>query len=187
MKFRFLIYGQRYFNSPSRAPIMDFIGTKLFLFLLIIAIFGSFGVYASLEPPLADTPEIANSETTLAVSLSRKSGDFKPVDNMHHFMEYVYEPTYNQLKKNVSTEPTAKEIWSKIKSGAMILAESSTLLAQRAPDKGDKDLWISSSLLVHQHGSKLFTASRQKDYEAVKKSFAAMSEGCKKCHQAFRK
>ena len=78
----------------------------------------------------------ANAPSSDALSLESKLTDddkLKPVDNMHHFMEYIYEPVFNNLKKSVAKEPADKAGWTAIKSGALILAETSILLAKRTP------------------------------------------------------
>ena len=130
---------------------------------------------------------IIYSPTSSAQQVEKKqSDDFQPVDNMHHFMEYIYEPIYKELKPFTEKEPADKKAWSTMKKDAMILSEASTLLAQRVPTKGDADEWKKWSLQVHKYGAELYQAARKKDFENAKKHFAAMSEGCAKCHESFR-
>ena len=47
----------------------------------------------------------------LAASPIRLSdNDIQPVDDeMHHFMEYVFEPNYKRLKASMAAEPTGKQ------------------------------------------------------------------------------
>lgn len=115
------------------------------------------------------------------------SGELKPVDNMHHFMEYIYEPTFDDLKSALEKAPTDKAGWSQIKSGSLILAESSILLADRAPSKAAEADWKNFSGIVYRGGSSLYRAARKKNYENVKQQFAIMSQGCSQCHKKFRK
>ncbi len=113
--------------------------------------------------------------------------EFEPVDNMHHFMEYVYEPVYKELAEVLKTEPADKKAWAKVKSGAMILAESSSLLAKRPSEKADAKKWSEFSAIVNSNGAKLFHAARAKDYDKAQTLFKEMSTGCAKCHESYKK
>ena len=123
----------------------------------------------------------------VASSIIATEDDFKPVDNMHHFMEYVYGPVYKDLTAALKTEPADKEGWARVKSGAMILAESSSLLSKRSKEKADASKWSEFSAIVHSNGSKLFHAARAKDFAKSQKLFKEMSTGCAKCHESFQK
>lgn len=132
----------------------------------------------------------ANVPRSDALSLESKLTDddkLKPVDNMHHFMEYIYEPVFNNLKTSVAKEPADKAGWTAIKSGALILAETSILLAKRTPPENKSSTWKESSELVYQGGSSLYQAARKKDFGGVQKHFGEMINGCKKCHEQYRK
>ena len=128
---------------------------------------------------------LANDSTK--ADKSNTSDDLKPVDNMHHFMEYIYEPTFDHLNSAVAAEPSDKATWSRIKSASLILAESSILLANRAPSKDAQASWKNFSGVVYRGGAGLYRAARKKDYEGVKKQFAIMKSGCSQCHKQYRK
>ncbi|MEE2642479.1 MAG: cytochrome c [Planctomycetota bacterium] len=155
--------------------------------LLFVLFTGCGFVLATMLEPesVAGARTGASDAYTLESSLSG-ADDLKPVDNMHHFMEYIYEPVFNDLKELVKEAPADKKGWTALKSKSLILAESSILLADRPDEKGDADSWKEASVLVHRGGSALYQAARKKDFEGVKKGFAAMINGCKKCHEEFR-
>lgn len=158
--------------------------------IVLVALFSFSGMLtASMlnpEPAAGANPALFD-----ALALEQKlatSDELQPVDNMHHFMEYIYEPVFDHLKTGLENEPGDKAGWNQIKSSAMILAESSILLADRVPeDAGDKaDAWKMSSKLVYQGGSGVYQAARKKDFASAKKHFADMINGCKQCHEKFR-
>ncbi|MDP7206056.1 MAG: hypothetical protein QGH11_10820, partial [Pirellulaceae bacterium] len=85
--------------------------------------------------------------------------DIQPVDDdMHHFMEYVFEPSYKRLKVAMASEPADKQTWKGIKGDALTLAECANLLAMRTP-KEDGYGWKPFSLRVRGYGSQLYQAA----------------------------
>ena len=116
-----------------------------------------------------------------------KSEDVKPVDNMHHFMEYIYGPVFNRLKGSMEKAPADKAGWTQLKSDSLILAEVSILLAERAPENKDAKGWKNSAKTTYTAASATYQAARKKDFDGVKKNFAEMINGCKACHEEYRK
>lgn len=111
---------------------------------------------------------------------------FQPVDNMHHFMEYISEPSYKGLKAALATQPKGRKGWSPIKSGALILAETSALVAERVPEGADAEKtkqWKQISLEVYNAGKALYGSVG--DYEQAKKHYSVMIDNCNRCHQTF--
>ena len=107
-----------------------------------------------------------------------------PVDNMHHFMEYVFEPGYQRLRARLSTAPTDKAAWKAVKGDALTLAEAANLLIRRAP-KEDRALWVERATLVRQQGARLFHAARKSDFPTSQLAYRAMISNCNQCHQKF--
>ena len=105
--------------------------------LLFLAAFGGVSIATSIPARTveAESNSPAASEESSAAFVFQD--EFEPVDNMHHFMEYVYEPVYKELKESLKLEPADKKAWAKVKSGSMILAEASSLLAKRPSEKAD--------------------------------------------------
>lgn len=156
--------------------------------LLLVVVFGMVGtVIAALLDPEPAQGASSKSESSNETTVATMDDDLKPVDNMHHFMEYIYEPVHDRLKEAVKKEPADKKGWSALKSDSLILAESSILLADRAPAKEDPATWVKSSKTTYAGASALYQAARKKDFEGVKKGYAAMLDGCKQCHEAYRK
>ena len=112
---------------------------------------------------------------------------FEPIDNMHHFMEYISQPSYRSLKKSFAGEaPADRRGWKSIKSHALILAETSALVADRVPEGSTDEQaaqWRQISLDVYHSGKKLYKSAG--DFEAAKKNYGVMIESCNKCHQVF--
>ena len=110
--------------------------------------------------------------------------DIQPVDDdMHHFMEYVFEPNYKRLKAAMATEPSDKQAWKGIKGDALTLAECANLLAMRVPENGYG--WKPFSLQVRGYGSQLYQAARKSDYPAARKAYTSMLQQCNACHKKF--
>lgn len=157
---------------------------------LLMVLFGTSGVLASslLNPnPVSGANETAGDALSLEARITGKDDGFKPVDNIHHFMEYIYEPVIHELKEAVAKEPADKAGWNSIKSNSLILAETSILLAERKKAEDDSPVWHQSSKLVYDGGSAMYQAARKKDFDVVKKGFGQLVNGCKQCHEKYRK
>ncbi|MEX0867493.1 MAG: hypothetical protein WD030_09045 [Pirellulales bacterium] len=116
-----------------------------------------------------------------------KSSSIEPEaveDDMHEFMEYVFQPTYNRLKQSMSAEPTDNAAWKGIKSDALILAEGGNLLLFRSPDE-EAAAWAEHSTAVRELGGKLYQAAKKKDYTAASEEYKTMLMKCNACHNAF--
>lgn len=105
-------------------------------------------------------------------------------DDMHEFMEYVFQPTYKRLKAAMATEPSENGAWKEIKSTSLILAEGGNLLLERAPEK-DTAAWDEYSIAVRTLGGDLYHAAKKKDYAAASTAYKAMLQKCNACHDKF--
>ena len=111
---------------------------------------------------------------------------FEAVDSMHHFMEYICEPSYKALRKELSEEPKDRRAWRGLKSHMLILAETSSLVSQRVPEKWDKEKtkkWKEIAFGVYESSKELYEAVG--DYEKAKPAYEAMIQNCNKCHTVF--
>ena len=109
----------------------------------------------------------------------------QPVDDdMHHFMEYVFEPNYKRLKDGMANAPEDKKAWKAIKGDVLTLAECANLLLMRVPDD-DADTWRKLSVAVRMHGGELYQAARQSDYATARKAYVSMLNNCNSCHKQF--
>lgn len=112
--------------------------------------------------------------------------DFEPIDNMHHFMEYICEPSYKGLKQVLATEPADRKAWKAFKNHALVLAESSALVAARGPeDEAKNKQWKAISLEVYQSGKSLYKSVG--NYAEAKKHYGTMLDSCNRCHTVFAK
>lgn len=121
-------------------------------------------------------------------SNSRSNEDFLPVDNMHHFMEYISQPNYLALKETLAQAPEDGRTWKKVKSGALILTETSSLVADRVPaDLSDekKKEWIQICKEVYASGSELYKAAGSRKFDDAKQHYSRMIDNCNRCHTVF--
>ena len=111
--------------------------------------------------------------------------DPRPVDDdMHHFMEYVFAPSYERLKSEMADTPQDKKAWKAIKGESLTLAECANLLLLRAPDD-NTDEWRNLSIAVRAQGAELYQAARQADYPAAQQAYVRMLKKCNACHNQF--
>ena len=109
----------------------------------------------------------------------------EPVDrDMHHFMEYVFQPNYKRLKADMTSAPQNADTWKAIKGDSLTLAEGANLLLMRTPDEGSGP-WRRFSAQVRAHGSELYQAARRSDYPASRKAYLLMLQSCNACHERF--
>jgi hypothetical protein len=121
------------------------------------------------------------------VAEDKPSNAAKPVpvdDDMHHFMEYVFEPNYKRLKVGLATEPKDKSAWKAVKGDALTLAEGANLLLSRAP-KEKADVWRKLSVDVRTYGGDVYQAARKSDFATARKCYVAMLRCCNSCHKQF--
>ncbi|QDU36044.1 hypothetical protein Mal4_03270 [Maioricimonas rarisocia] len=107
-------------------------------------------------------------------------------DDMHEFMEYVFQPTFKRLKPAMASEPENNAGWKTIKSDALILAEGGNLLLSRAPeDKDEADAWAKLSVAVRKSGGELYAAAKKREYKGARGAYETMIRHCNACHDEF--
>jgi hypothetical protein len=146
---------------------------------LVLAVIAMFGSVVSLT--LCRTPAIGRDSQLPNQTKPR------PVEkDMHEFMEYVFEPTYQRLKQSMASEPADNPRWKRIKSDALILAEGGNLLLLRTPPE-DSKTWDENSAAVRDLGGKLYASAKKKDYPSARRDYEAMLVNCNACHTKFAK
>jgi cytochrome c556 len=105
-------------------------------------------------------------------------------DDMHHFMEYVFEPNYKRLKAGMAETTKDKKTWKAIKGDSLTLAECANLLLMRVPDENVGE-WRKRSVAVRAHGGELYQAAKKSDDAAARKAYFAMLNNCNACHKQF--
>lgn len=141
-------------------------------------------------PVVQDKKEMAKEATAAQETKAAETDEtddeqeFEPVDNMHHFMEYICEPSYKGLRAALETEPENRRAWKAFKNHALVLAETSKLVAERGPDDEAKSKeWKAISLAVYKSGKSLYKSAGK--YEDAKKHYGMMIDQCNKCHTVF--
>ncbi|WDI44002.1 hypothetical protein [Bremerella sp. P1] len=108
-----------------------------------------------------------------------------PVEpDMHEFMEYVFQPTFKQLKPVMAQAPENNQGWKAMKAGSLILAEGGNLLLIRQPEKDAAD-WNKHSTEVRDFGGKFYRAAQAKDFENASANYKSMVQSCNACHHQF--
>ena len=105
-------------------------------------------------------------------------------DDMHEFMEYVFQPTYRRLKAEMAEQPADNQAWKAIKSDSLILAEGGNLLLIRTPDE-KADSWNEHSAAVRELAGELYASAKAKDYAAAREHYTTMLQKCNSCHNDF--
>lgn len=125
-------------------------------------------------------------DTAVVQEEEKQEVEFEPVDDMHHFMEYVTKPAYRELKKMLAEEDIRRSTWRKIQQQAMVMAETTILVADRGPDDEEKAAdWRQITYETYVAGKALYKASVEKDRDAAVKNWGAMIDACNKCHEKY--
>lgn len=106
------------------------------------------------------------------------------LDNMHHLMEYVFEPSYKRLKVSMASEPADRNAWKDIKGDSLTLAEATNLLFDRLPEDRHAD-WKLLAVSTREKGFELYQAARARDYAAATAAYRGMIKNCNACHEVF--
>ncbi len=105
-------------------------------------------------------------------------------EDMHEFMEYVFQPTYKRLRSSMAATEKDNGTWTSIKSDSLILAEGGNLLLIRGPEADSKD-WNEHATTVRDFGGQLYRAAKKKDDAESQKVYRSMLDNCNACHQQF--
>ncbi len=160
--------------------------TSLASAIILLSVFSASLVVANSK--VQENKKVVTATATSSIPLGTNSVDdpFEPVDDMHHFMEYVCEPSYKGLKQILASEPDNRQLWKAFKNHALVLAETSALVAERGPKEEDKSKqWREISLAVYQNGKSLYKSAGK--YDEAKKHYGLMIDQCNKCHTVFAK
>lgn len=161
--------------------------TRLIIFPILLGVVGA--LIGSSSNPSTQEKDLGSAKQEPAREQQQENAidkQFVKVDNMHHFMEYICEPSYKGLKSTLANEPADKKAWKAFKNHALVLAETATLVASRAPEDADKAKeWKTISLAVHKTGTSLYKSAG--NYEQAKKHYGLMIDQCNQCHTVFAK
>jgi hypothetical protein len=105
-------------------------------------------------------------------------------EDMHEFMEYVFQPNYNRLKSSMAKDEKDGAVWKEIKSSSLTLAEGGNLLLLRGPDEARAD-WTRHAASVRELGAKLYRAAKGKNSDQAQQLYETMLHNCNSCHEQF--
>jgi hypothetical protein len=103
--------------------------------------------------------------------------------DMHEFMEYFFQPTYQRLQASMAQIGTDSPNWKAIKSDSLILAESTTLLLGRG-EAGEAS-WQKHVQETRAAAAELYNAAKAKDVQLSRDRYTTMITRCNACHQDF--
>lgn len=130
-------------------------------------------------------PQSSNLTAHAQTPDAESTAGLQPVeDDMHEFMEYVFQPTYKRLKASMAGTEKDGGAWKSIKSDSLILAEGGNLLLIRSP-KSDSTDWNEHAKKIREFGGQLYRAAKQKDEPQSQKVYRMMLDNCNACHQQF--
>ncbi len=145
--------------------------TRCGIFVILVAIGGTMLAFSA--PAESGAEDAATKATPVAVE-----------DDMHEFMEYMFEPPYKRLKAGLAKAPEDRSAWKGIKSDSLILAEAANLLLHRHPTD-DATAWSKHAMAVRKQGGELYQAAKKRDFELSQNQFAALLKNCNQCHDQF--
>lgn len=107
------------------------------------------------------------------------------VVDTHELMEVFYERFYEDLKKEMASQPADKKGWSRLKHHGIEGAELANLLAIRqVGDEALKTKWAAASRDSQQAGLDLAAAASAHDWARTQTAWQALVKNCNACHQA---
>ena len=122
-------------------------------------------------------------------SPDQEPADMQPVEeriNVH--MSYLFKPSYRRLKPLMRSAPTDAASWNKMRSEALLLAESGSNLTQYHSSNGfnpdAKKNWPRNSADVKKHAAALYNAAKKQDFADAKRSYTSMTKSCNACHKS---
>lgn len=107
------------------------------------------------------------------------------VVDTHELMEVFYERFYEDLKKEMASQPADKKGWSRIKHHGIEAAELANLLAIReVDDEALKTKWAGAARDSQQSGLDLAAAATAQDWVKTQAAYQNLVKNCNACHQA---
>jgi hypothetical protein len=124
---------------------------------------------------------VGSTSPAVAADEAKAAGPTVVEEDMHEFMEYLFQPTYQRLSQQMAIKEKDRAVWKQIKSDSLILAEGGNLTMMR----GGKDSpdWNKFCAEVRNHGGELYKAAKKKDTAAAQTHYLAMIEQCNACHK----
>ncbi|HTR37810.1 MAG TPA: hypothetical protein VMH80_18005 [Bryobacteraceae bacterium] len=109
-----------------------------------------------------------------------------PRASMQQLMLDLIHPASNDIVLFVNRGGSKDDAdWAAVRSSALTLAESSTLLTERgrARDQGD---WAKDARLLSDAGAAAYKAAQAKDLAALAAVTDSLDASCTTCHKQFR-
>lgn len=161
---------------------LNLTGVLFVLVSLVVVITGQKRTAIDSTVVTKNSPAAAQQQET---TTDEPAETFAPVDNMHHFMEYICEPSYKALKQIMKQEPENRQAWKAFKNHSLVLAETAALLPARGPqdDEANQAQWTKIALDVHLAGAELYQSAGK--FADAKRHYGQMIDHCNRCHTVF--
>jgi hypothetical protein len=109
----------------------------------------------------------------------------EPIEpDVHEFMEYMFEPTYQRLKGEIAKLASNESPWKALKADSLVLAEGTNLLLGRGPDEQRAD-WLKHAVAARHAAGEVYRSAKAKDAAKTKNAYATMIRQCNACHKHF--
>ena len=127
-----------------------------------------------------------------AAAAQEPSAQPEPVFETGELMLLVIKPAYDELRKAMATPPADQQQWAVLYQRAARLAEFENLILFRPHERSNTAEWKTlatnarkATMSVAQAALKALSNAKEADFEAIKKSYTAVSAGCNACHRAM--
>ena len=118
----------------------------------------------------------------LAVAALTQEAEPKPVASVTQIMQVMVVPPSNALFNVARQAPASEEEWAKLRSDAILLAESGNLLLMPGRSE-DTDVWRNTSLAMVQAGEAALRAAEAQNAEGVIDAGNLVIDACETCHE----
>jgi cytochrome c' len=116
-----------------------------------------------------------------------------PVLDNVDLMDLMIKPAYDELQRSVATPPPDRHAWAALYQKAARLAELENLLFFRTrAEESRRPEWAARADRARRASADVAAAAllglrnaQASDFEAVRRAFPAVADGCTACHRAF--
>jgi hypothetical protein len=111
---------------------------------------------------------------------------YKPVATVGELMSSIVVPSSDVVFAAAGEKPRNDGEWAKVKSNAIILAESGNLLLMRAPASNNEN-WLKYSRALIDAGQTALKAANAKNVDALSDAGNDIYDTCDSCHKQYMK
>jgi hypothetical protein len=128
---------------------------------------------------------LAGAGLLAMAAMAQAPTSFEPIGNMSQLMIDIIYPTSDAIFYVDREPPKTQHDWDRLRSQALMLAESGNLLMMegRARDQGN---WIKESKMLVDIGAQAFKAAQAKNVDGIRALNDSLNAACVTCHYQYR-